>query len=226
VIKVQSESEPGKVYEVNLTDHTCNCLHHTRKLHRLAASDPRRLCKHLVAAMADFNAFGGFEKFREEILWLAKYNSGYSSKGKALNKKLRPHRKTPKEPLPPGSIQTAMHELTKQPEIGDTPFYLWCDPDVYHYIKGKAREDTVEAIIPEQGGIGLYSINEHPACEYYFGEPKSEEVAIGGVSDGMTIVVRFETGPVPIKYKYLQEALFFWLEEEFGRQQLGKGDRP
>ena len=63
IIKIKSESEPGKLYEVNLANHTCTCLHHLKKLYMLESSNPHRLCKHLVAAMATYNTFDGFEQF-------------------------------------------------------------------------------------------------------------------------------------------------------------------
>lgn len=220
LIKIESESEPGKFYEVNLAAHTCTCLHYVRKLHRLATGDPHRLCKHIVTAMADSNSFEGFEKLEDEIRWFAQKKSAYTNREKALNKKLYPLKKAPKEQLPLGSIETTMREITEEPSIGGTPFYLWCDPGIYYYIKGKGREDTIEAIIPEQAGVGLYSINGQRAREYYFGEPDTDETDIEKQNEGMTITVRFEAGPAPRQYKYLQEALFLWLEEEFRRPSL------
>jgi hypothetical protein len=202
---------------VNLSTHTCTCLHQARKLRKLAATDPHRLCKHLVATMVESSRFQGFEKFKDEILWFAEHKSSYSSKEKALNKKLYPPKKTPKEPVPPGSIKTVARELTEKPDIGATPFYLWCDPGVYYYVKGEVHEDIIEAIIPEQTGIGLYSINGHQACGYYFEFSASEEVATEGENEEVAVEVTIESEPAPRQYKYLQDALFAWLQEEFAR---------
>ena len=213
IIYVQSESEPGKTYEVNLSTHTCTCLHQTRKLRKFAAIDPHRLCKHLVAVMVESGRLQRFEKFKDEILWFAEHKSGYSSKDKVLSKKSNPPKKAPKEPVLPESIQTVACELTEKPDIGATPFYLWCDPGVYYYVKGKANEDILEAIIPEQAGIGLYSINGCQAREYYFELSASKEVGNEGESEGITVRVTIESGPAPRQYKYLQDALFAWLQK-------------
>lgn len=217
LIRIESESEPGKAYEVSLADHTCTCTHYAKKLYRLAASDPHRLCKHLVVAMADSNTFEGFEQFRDEILWFAQQKSAYSSREKALNKKRYPPKKAPKEQIPPGSIQTVSREITEQPDIGATPFYLWCDPGVYHHVKGIVQELTVEAVIPERAGLGFYSINGAQAREYYFGEPDSEATDSTDDNEEVRIEVRFEPGPGPRQYRHLKDALFFWLNEEFWR---------
>jgi len=226
IIRIESESEPGKAYEVDLSDHTCTCIHYTKKLHRLAASDPHRLCKHLVAAMAHYEAFEGFEQFRDEILWFAQQKSAYSSREKALHKKLYPPKKAPKDQIPPGSIQTISRAMTEQPDIGGTPFYLWCDPGIYHHVRGMAHDDTLEAVIPERAGLGLYSINGHQAREYYFGEPDTEEPKSTNENGETTIEVRFEPGPAPRQYRYLQDALFFWLNEEFCRLNSESGKKP
>ena len=226
IIHVQSESELGKTYEVNLATHTCTCLHQARKLRKLAATDPHRLCKHLVAAMVESSRFQGFEKYKDEIQWFAEHKSGYSSKEKALNKKLYPPKKAPKEPVPRGSIQTVARELTEKPDIGATPFYLWCDPGVYWYVKGEVREDIIEAIIPEQTSIGLYSINGHQAREYYFGVSAYKEVATEREKEEVTIRVTIESGPAPRQYKYLQDALFAWLQEEFARLHRDVSKKP
>jgi hypothetical protein len=133
-----------------------------------------------------------------------------------LNKKIFPPKKPPKEIIPLGAIQTISREITDQPDIGSTPFYLWCEPGVYHYIKGKAQEVTIEAIIPEQKGIGLYSINGQRAREYHFGNTASDETDNTEVDEAFTISIRFEDEPTPRQYKYLQEALHFWLNQEHG----------
>ena len=214
-IKIESETEPGKTYVVNLANHTCTCLHYVKKLHTLESSNPYRLCKHLVTAMATNNAFNGFEQFKDEILWFAKQNSAYSSKEKALNKKLFPPKKPPKEIIPLGAIQTISREITDQPDIGSTPFYLWCEPCVYHHIKGKVQDVIIEAIIPEHKGLGLYSINGQRAREYHFGKSVSDETDNREVGEAFTISIRVEEEPMPKKYKYLQEALHFWLNQEY-----------
>jgi hypothetical protein len=170
--------------------------------------------------MANSNAFEGFEKFKDEILWFAEQKSSYSNRDKTLNKKLYPPKKSPKEKLSPGTIQTIAHEITEQPDIGGIAFYLSCDPGIYHYFKGKAKEDTMEAIIPGPAGVGIYSINGQRAREYRFGQPVSDETDILEESKGFTITLQIETEPVPRQYKHLQEALFFWLDEEFCRLSL------
>jgi hypothetical protein len=215
IIKIESETEPGKTYEVNLVNHTCTCLHYVKKLHALDAHNPHRLCKHLVMAMADNNTFDGFEQFKDEILWFAKAKSAFSSKEKALNKKSSPPKKPPKEIIPRGAIQTISREITDQPDIGSTPFYLWCEPDAYHHIKGKVQDVIIEAIIPERKDIGLYSINGQRAREYHFGKSVSDETENREVDEAFTISIRVEEEPIPRQYKYLQEALHFWLEQEY-----------
>jgi hypothetical protein len=152
--------------------------------------------------------FEGFQGFKDEILSFAQQKSAYSSKEEALNEQLCP---PPKKHLPLGSIQTTSREIAEQLYIGSTSFSQWCDPGVYHHIKGKVEDETIEAVIPEQGGVGLYSINGQQAREYCFGESTSGKADIGEEDEELTVSLRFEEE----QYQYLQEALFFWLNEEF-----------
>ena len=215
IIKIESETEPSKTYEVNLGSHTCTCLHYLKKLHTLESSNPHRLCKHLVAAMAAYNTFDGFEQFKDEILWFAKQKSAYSSKEKALNKKVLPPKKPPKEKIPLGSIQTISREITDEPDIGSTPFYLWCEPGTYHHIKGKVQDLSIEAIIPAQEGIGLYSINGQRARSYHFGKSMLDKTENRDMEEPLTISIQIEEEQIPKQYKYLQDALYCWLDQEY-----------
>jgi len=215
IIKIESETESGKTYEVNLANHTCTCLHYLKKLYMLESSNPHRLCKHLVAAMATYDTFDGFEQFKDKILWFAQQKSSYSSKEKALNKKVPPPKKLPKEKIPLGSIQTTSREITDEPDIGSTPFYLWCEPGTYHNIKGKVQDLSIEAIIPEQEGIGLYSINGQRARSYRFGKSAPDKAESRTVVGPFTISIQIEEEQTPKQYKYLQDALYYWLEQEY-----------
>jgi hypothetical protein len=86
IIRIESDSEPGKFYEVNPTLFTCSCPYHNRRLRMLPLDDPHRLCKHLVKLFADQGVPDIFKAYEEEIKWFAKHNASFTSRDKALTR--------------------------------------------------------------------------------------------------------------------------------------------
>lgn len=83
-VQIESDSEPGKFYEVDTTALTCTCTYQNRKLRMLPLDDPHRLCKHLVRIFADQGVPDTFKAYEEDIKWFAKHNASFTSREKAF----------------------------------------------------------------------------------------------------------------------------------------------
>lgn len=83
-VRIESDSEPGKFYEVDTTALTCTCAYQNRKLRMLSLDDPHRLCKHLIRVFADKGVPDAFKAHEEDIKWFAKHNASFTSREKAL----------------------------------------------------------------------------------------------------------------------------------------------
>jgi len=74
---------------------------------------------------------------------------------------------------------------------------------------------SIEAIIPAQEGIGLYSINGQRARSYHFGKSMLDKTENSDTEEPFTISIQIEEEQIPKQYKYLQDALYGWLDQEY-----------
>jgi len=75
---VSSFSRPGTTYDVDASGLTCSCPDFTDCRVEFPQNDPRRLCKHIVACMANENRYPhGLELFKGKIVWLAEHGGGF-----------------------------------------------------------------------------------------------------------------------------------------------------
>lgn len=77
-LHLESFTTPGKEYEINLPELTCTCLNFAEDRLKYQKNDPRRLCKHMVKTLVDYEYVpDGLNIYAEKIAVAAFYRGGF-----------------------------------------------------------------------------------------------------------------------------------------------------
>ncbi len=137
IVRVESDSEPGKFYEVDLKLFSCTCPYHNRKLRMLPLHDPHRLCKHLVRIFAVQGVPDVFKSYEEDIKWFAEHNASFTRRDKALaREKEQNYQKAKDNYLTPDQIIVLSRNKKRK----------------YFYVQAKVFEKPISATVTLDNG--------------------------------------------------------------------------
>jgi hypothetical protein len=170
-VLIESDSKPGDFYSIDLDSLSCTCPYFTKKLVNIPVDDPHRLCKHLTQALCKTEIPPSLERHAPDIIWFGQRNAAYSeTKSVKTNKK---------RALEAKEVQTTSVNKKKK----------------YCYVTAVARGKKISAVIPLDGGLVGYTINNSHA-QYNTATQEST---------------------VPVAYRNLEQAIVSWIVDEYSK---------
>ncbi len=170
-VQIESDSKPGEFYSVDIYSLTCTCPYFAKKLRNLPLEDPHRLCKHLTQALWKTRIPSFLEPYSTDIEWFGKHAATFSDKKSIKTNKT--------SALPEEEVQTT--SVTKKRK--------------YCYVGADARDKKISAVIPLDGGMVGYTINNSHA---QYNTVTQESF-------------------VPLSYRNLEQAIVSWIVDEYNK---------
>lgn len=170
-VPIESDSKPGDFYSVDIQSLTCTCPYFAKKLVNLPLEDPQRLCKHLTQALCKTGIPSFLERYSTDIEWFGKHATAFSEKRFIKTNKTRA--------LQLEDVQTTSVSKKRK----------------YCYVGALARDKKISAVIPVDGGLVSYTINNSHA-QYNTVTQESS---------------------VPVSYRNLEQALVSWIVDEYNK---------
>jgi hypothetical protein len=170
-ILIESDSKPGDFHSIDLNLLSCSCPFFTKKLANIPVNDPHRLCKHLTQALCKTEIPPFLERYAPDIKWFGQHNAAFSEKK---------------------SVKTTKNRVLKVEEVQTTSVNK---KKKYCYVTAVARDKKISAVIPLDGGLVSYTINNSHA-QYNTTTQESD---------------------VPVGYRNLEQAFVSWIVDEYSK---------
>ncbi len=139
LVTIESETNRGTFYSVDIESLTCTCPYFSKELTTLPIDDPHRLCKHLTQAVCQVGIPEFLAQYQSDIKWFAQQKARFKDRDLATHDK--------RASLSVGAVQTKTVNKKRK----------------YCYIEAIADGKKISVAIPIAGGTVTYTVNNFHA---------------------------------------------------------------